>query len=110
MRRHILLGFQPGRQFRHRYVCLGFHSREQSRQMRSQLAAIRGTTTNSFGAATSSASKTVQVYKLLFAFGRIGLYTLAKAELRVASDEGDCVLRCCGLKLGSQLGRYVRGV
>ena len=39
MRRHILLGFQFGRQFRHRDVRRCLDPLEQSRQMRCQLAA-----------------------------------------------------------------------
>ena len=43
MRRHILLGFQFGRQFRHRDVRPSLDPLEQSRQMRSQFTATRRT-------------------------------------------------------------------
>src|SRR3984893_6624314 len=44
MRRHILLGFQLGRQFRHRDIRLGLDPSDQSRQIRRQFAAAGRTT------------------------------------------------------------------
>ena len=44
MRRHILLGFQFGRQFRHRDIRLRLDPLEQSRQMRRQFTSPRRTT------------------------------------------------------------------
>jgi len=43
MRRHSLLGFQFGRQFRHRDIRLGTDPLEQNRQIRGQFAAARRT-------------------------------------------------------------------
>jgi hypothetical protein len=44
MRRHIILGFQFGRQFRHRDIRLRLDPLEQSRQMRRQFTSPRRTT------------------------------------------------------------------